>query len=317
METPHENRNRSAGCETDIGRAVVTGASGYLGAALTRRLVADGWRVAVVVRERSRLDLLGDAAGRVTVHRCADDLAALAAALAEAPPDAAFHLAGHYVGAAGPADLAPLVEANVAFTARLAEALAEAGTMRLVAAGTGWQHSGPGGLAERAPNGLYAATKQAGEDILAHYAANRGLSTATLLILDSYGPGDPRGKLMTRLAQIARSGDRLAMSPGGQRVGMTHVDDIVAAFCAAERRLARGAERMPLESFVIAPAEFPTLRELAARFAAVAGAPLAIDFGALPYRDFEVMEPLRGPALPGWTPRVALEDGIRELLAET
>lgn len=304
------------GTESGSGRALVTGATGYLGAALTRRLVAEGRDVAIVARPGSSLDLLGKAAAQVTVHRCADDLDALCAALAAAPPATAFHLAGHYVGAAGPADLAPLVEANIAFTARLAEALANAGTTRIVAAGTGWQHTGPGGIAERAPNGLYAATKQAGEDILAHYAGNRGLLTVMLLILDSYGPGDPRGKLMSRLAQIAKSGERLAMSPGGQRVGMAHVDDVVAAFLAAEARLAGDAETAPIESFVVAPAEFPTLKELVARFAALAGTPLAVDFGALPYRDFEVMEPLRGPVLPGWSARMALDDGIRDLLAE-
>ena len=76
-----------------------------------------------------------------------------------------------------------------------------------------------------------------------------------------------------------------------------------------------GGATAPLESFVIAPPELPTLRELVARFSAITGTPLAVDFGALPYRDFEVMEPLRGPVLPGWAPRVGLDAGIRELLA--
>jgi len=46
-------------------RTLVTGATGFLGAALVGRLVREGVRVTCLRRSRSKLDLVGDAADDV------------------------------------------------------------------------------------------------------------------------------------------------------------------------------------------------------------------------------------------------------------
>ena len=59
-----------------------------------------------------------------------------------------------------------------------------------------------------------------------------------------------------------------------------------------------------------------TLRELVAIFERVTQAPLRIEWGGRPYRQREVMEPWgEGRPLPGWTPRVGLEEGLARTLS--
>jgi len=60
------------------------------------------------------------------------------------------------------------------------------------------------------------------------------------------------------------------------------------------------------------------LHELVALLEQVGGRRIAVDWGARPYRPREVMMPCptTGRLLPGWAPRVALADGLRELLSE-
>jgi CDP-3, 6-dideoxy-D-glycero-L-glycero-4-hexulose-4-reductase len=50
--------------------------------------------------------------------------------------------------------------------------------------------------------------------------------------------------------------------------------------------------------------------------ASISGRDIHVEFGALPYRDREVMTPWRGDILPGWAPKITLEEGLREFLSD-
>ena len=75
-------------------RVLVTGATGFIGSALARRLLKDGADVHVLVRAGSSPRKLGAAWSRVTRHvgDLSDEKSLLAAARA-ARPEAVFHLA--------------------------------------------------------------------------------------------------------------------------------------------------------------------------------------------------------------------------------
>lgn len=290
-------------------RALVTGVTGFVGSHLARALLADGDEVHAVVRPGAHLERIPDLRDRLRLHEDAGD-ASLRHAVATARPEVTFHLATRFVAEHRPDDVAPLVADNVAFPARLLEALAGSGTT-FVNVGTAWQHVDG---APYRPKNLYAATKQAFEDVLAHHRVNGGLRCATVHLFDTYGPQDHRGKLLAALLAALRTGTPLEMSSGDQLIDLVHVDDVVAALRQAVPAARDGVDPA---HFAAGSGEVRSLRDVVAVLEAVAGRPVPVRWGARPDRAGEMRAPWdAGPPVPGWRPRVALADGLAAMVAE-
>ncbi|MBI4386849.1 MAG: NAD(P)-dependent oxidoreductase [Elusimicrobia bacterium] len=286
--------------------ALITGATGFIGRHLARRLLQDGWRVEAVVRPGSDPDRLPKG---TAIHRHDKTTQGLIDILGAARPGVVFHLASLFRGEHAPADIEPLVQSNVLFGLQLLEAMAAHGVSLLVNAGTSWQHYHD---EPYRPVNLYAATKQAFEDILLYYADAKNIRAITLKLFDTYGPEDARPKLFSSLAR-ART-DSVAMSPGRQKIDLVYIDDVVDAFMLAARRLLAGKARKP-ESYAVSSGKPIELRKLVELYQKVTARPLRIKWGGRPYRDREVFFPWKkGRRLPGWRPKVGLADGIQRTL---
>ncbi|WP_144186541.1 NAD-dependent epimerase/dehydratase family protein [Elioraea rosea] len=284
-------------------KVLVTGATGFIGRHLVARLVADGHDTHALLRPMSDATRLPRS---VTVHHDAGPLDAL---LASVRPEAALHLATRYQHGHAHGDIAPMLEANIVFGARLADAAARCGTRAFVTLGTGAQHAGDGAT----PATLYAASKQAFETVLCAIARSNGLATATLIVFDTFGPNDTRGKILDRMIEAARTGTSLALSPGGQAIDLVHVEDVVDAILHAARGLLDGTIASG-SRFALSSSMPMTLREMADTVTEALGRPVPAQWGTLPYRPGEIMMPWRGGApLPGWQPRRSLEEHLRSL----
>ncbi len=292
-------------------RVLVTGATGFIGSRLTQRLVADDAAVAIVARPSSSFDQLGNAANQVELLRHDGSTGQLSAFVKDFSPQMVFHLAANFIGVHTSNDVAPLVADNVAFTAQVCQAMVNADVRYLVGAGTVWQHAtSPPGEAVPTPNSLYAATKQAAEDIIAYYAGTGALSSIVLKIYDSYGPGDPRPKFLNVLASAAATGKTLDATSGRQQLHLVHVDDIVAAFRHAGAMLTAG-ESQGHHSYTLPSAEAVSLKSVVATWQEATGRAVDVTWGARPDRPGEVMVPWEGPPLPGWKAKIPLKTGLK------
>jgi len=283
-------------------RAVLTGATGYIGGVLCRTLLAEGWELAAVVMPGDPA-ALPEGVVRLEDPGTAVELGALLAPFA---PDAVLHLAAAQDLTGTPAASDALVAANLGFGARMLAAAESAGARAFVAASTYSVHGD--GTAGYAPQTLYAATKAAFVTLAEHYRRNTALSVVALELSDTYGPGDRRPKFLNLLARAAATGEPLDASPGEQVIRPLHVDDIAEAFAHAARELVAGAA-LPSAASVAGP-EAVSLRSLATVFGEATGVTPVVNWGMRSYRDNEIMRPWDGEPLPGWSPRISLREGL-------
>ena len=291
---------------TAANRALVSGASGFIGRHLVKRLLSEGWGVTAVERAGGSTRATNRSIAGVTTVVDPGTTADLCDATAGRGFTHCFHLATHFVAHHRPEDVDRLIEANLAFGTRLAEAAVSAGCQHILNVSTAWQHYEG---ARYSPVSLYAATKQAFEDILAYFAHVTNVTTLT--IPDTYGPQDDRGKLLGLLIQALKNNTILEMSSGHQLVDLLYVDDVVDA-------LLRATEPDSTPGVWAATSGAPiSVRQLVAALSAAAGRDVPVAFGRRPEREREMRTPWDlGDVLPGWEAKTTMADGLAMTLRD-
>jgi nucleoside-diphosphate-sugar epimerase len=240
---------------------LITGASGWLGAAVARDLVAAGHEVRTLQRRPSGVDGAEDVLGSVT------EPAAVARAVEGV--EAVVHLAAK-VSFAG--DEADFVAVNIDGTRSLVRAAKRTGVRRFVfVSSPSVAHTGEPIMGEDAPpaqperaSGAYARTKAAGE--LAALAADApGFAVVAVRPHIVWGPGDPQ--LVARIQARAATGRLPLVGSGAALVDSTYLDDAVSGIRAA----LDAAERVHGNAYVLTSGEPRPIAELLAGFCAAAG----------------------------------------------
>jgi nucleoside-diphosphate-sugar epimerase len=293
-------------------RALITGATGFVGGRLARRLAAEGWEVHGIVRRPPGDPAMRALAGICDAHYHDGSMESLTRLVALSRPTVVFHLAARFVAEHHASDVEPLIRDNIMFGAQLLEAMSAAGAKRIVNAGSAWQHFRN---ADYSPVSLYAATKKAFADLLQFYVEASRMSAITLELSDTYGPGDPRRKLIPIMLDAEKNARELSMVSGDLPLNFVHVDDAVSAFVTAARRLLASTETTH-EVFAVRSNEPVAVRELFSIWEKARGTALAARWGERPYRTREVLDHwTQGTILPAWEAKVSLAEGLATLSA--
>jgi dihydroflavonol-4-reductase len=224
-------------------KALVTGATGFVGAAVARALSAAGWQVRVLARSGSNRSNLQSPAWEVVEGDLAD-LQSLERALEGCT--GLFHAAADYrLGARDPTQL---YRTNVEGTRRILSAARTAGISRIVytssVATIGIPSDGSPGeertpVAESHMIGHYKRSKYLAEEV-ARDAARTGMSVVIVNPSTPVGPGDIKPTPTGQLVLDAASGRMPAYVDTG--LNIVHVDDVAAGHLLAFER-GRAGER--------------------------------------------------------------------------
>ncbi len=290
-------------------RILVTGANGFLGSAVCAALMAEKYDVVAMVRDGADCVRLNQLCPDIVYAKIDPDWAQIETVLANTKPDLVIHTAAAMDGGDDIASAERLVNANILNPIRLLAAAYAQKIKGFITVGTAWQHYGQ---ADYDPVNLYAASKQAFDDMARYYAA-AGLPVVSLHMFDTYGPQDPRPKLVNLLCRLAKTGDTMSMSPGEQEIDLIHADDAAAAFVASAKGILDGSLK-GFHTFAVSGGQPMPLRQLVTLFENITGKTCAIDWGARPYRPREVMQTWRGNQLaPGWAAKRDLAASLHEI----
>lgn len=292
--------------------ALITGGSGFVGSHLVKKLLALNYNVHAIIQPDSNLNLLKDCIDKITLHEYNHNYSSLDRAIAASKPDIVFHLASVFISQHKDSDIENLIRSNVLFGTYLLEAMSNNKVAHLINTGTSWQHYEN---KDYCPVNLYAATKQAFEDVIKYYSEIGAIKVIHLKLFDTYGKNDQRPKLMKLLKNCSENNQRLEMSQGDQLLDIVYVDDVVSAFIRAHQLLTEG--HISNETFGVSSGERISLKNLVLKINEITGKELPVIFGARPYRNREVMEPWDTfKKLPNWSISITLADGLKSYLYE-
>jgi len=246
-------------------KALVTGATGFVGAAVARALLSEGWTVRALARKGSDRRNLRSLA----VEVCEGDLAdPTSLANAVAGCQALFHVAADYrLGAFDPREL---YKTNVDGTRNILSAAREAGVQRVVytssvatigipSDGTPGAEDTPATLADMI--GHYKRSKYLAEEV-AREAARSGAPVVIVNPSTPVGPGDVKPTPTGQMVFDAAAGRMPAYVETG--LNIVHVDDVAAGHLLAFHRGRIG------ERYILGGQDM-TLREILIEIAQLVG----------------------------------------------
>ncbi len=282
----------------------MTGASGFIGVHLCRRLLDEGAEVHAVYRTQRPIDLEGQRLWQA-------DLAILDSVkqlLRRVQPEIVFHLASYVKGAPGIEHVLPTFQSNLQSTVNLLTVSAETTRPRIVLTGSLAEPEAKNG--EEFPSAPYAAAKWACTGYARMFHALYKLPTVIARVFMVYGPAQlDLTKLVPYVILSCLQGRQPKITTGDRLVDWIYVSDVVNGFVAIAQSSNLDGATVDLGS-----GSLVSIREIVQQLVREIGTGVLPEFGALPDRPMEPTRTARTAdtlALIGWKPEVTLQEGLQ------
>jgi nucleoside-diphosphate-sugar epimerase len=295
-------------------RALVTGATGFVGANLVRGALARGADVHVIVRKAARLWRIEELLPQIQVHR-ADiaDARAVGAAVKTASPHVVFHSAMAGGHPRNEAERDEMLRTSVFGTASILEASWNAGVARFVHLGSWLEYpSRASPLREDVPAdpaSFRGVAKAAATHLSRQFSRERSWPLAVLRLFSVFGPWETSTRFVPSAIRAALDGGALPLTPPGVCRDYVFVDDVVEA-CL----LAAVADIRPGEVINVGSGEEHSNEEVVALVERASGRAVSVRPGEHPLGPQDgvhcAAEIRRAREVLGWAPRHSLAQGI-------
>lgn len=293
----------------------LTGATGFVGSHIARRLLHDGHELYVLIRPGRPAGRINDL--RDSLQVVAGDLARpqeLQPQLERIRPDVCVHAAWQIEPKKYFESLENLQW--LAYSWQLVQLLADLDCPWFIGIGSSLEYGTAGGyVSERSaatPRGLYGACKLALYFILDQLCRLRGMRLTWLRLFYPYGPHDYGWRLIPSVIHAVLQGEKARVTKGQQVGDFLYVEDMAAAVGAVVHHQVAGIINVGSGTPV-------TVEAVVQEIGRLTGRQDLIEFGALGYPTDESMficadtERLRNRTQ--WKPRSSLQAGLRQTIA--
>lgn len=288
---------------------LLTGATGYLGSHLARSFIAEGHDVIALKRQTSSLQRLEGIEERLIFYDI--ESVDLEKPFQEhGPIDAVVHTATCY-GRAGES-LREIFSANTLFPLRLLEMAALFKVDIFLNTDTFFNTDS---IACPYLNG-YSLSKKHFTEWGRQFSEGNQIRFVNVRLEHIYGPGDDSLKFTTWVVEKCLANvSELKLTCGEQKRDFIYVDDVVTGYntlISMSESLEKGYQEIGLGR-----GHSRTVREFVETVHCLSKSNTQLNFGALPYRQFEIMQSQANTKkleLLGWRSVVDLNDGVQAMI---
>jgi dolichol-phosphate mannosyltransferase len=220
-------------------RAIITGATGFVGANLARRLLCDGHEVHLLVRREHcswRIEHIRD---QIQMHEIDfQDADSVNCIVAKIKPNWIFHLAT-YGAYSSQEDVDTIYKTNLFGTINLLNACCRTGFESFVNTGSsseyGLKSNAPAEDEILEPNSNYAIAKAAATHFCQYTANKHQLNIPTLRLYSVYGPYEEPSRLIPSLVKYGFIGSLPPLVDPKISRDFVYIDDVCDAFILAAK----------------------------------------------------------------------------------
>lgn len=296
-------------------KVIISGATGFIGAATVAELTARGHEVHVLLRPGSNIARLKGIAGWHGVEITSWSAASLTKQLRALLPTALVHCAWQGVGGAERNESWQLT-ANLRLTVDLLDLAKRIGCSQWVSLGSQAEY---GNLNQRIseecpvrPTTLYGKAKLIATETALAYCQTEGIKATVLRVFSTYGPSDNPAWFIPYIIRELMAGRAPKLTACEQKWDYLYVVD-------AARAIVRTVEAQAVGIFNLGSGVARPLRDIVEVIRNEIPMAVLPAFGALPYRSDQVMwleaDITKLSQATGWFPSTSLESGIRNTVA--
>lgn len=299
-------------------RVLVTGAAGFVGANLVRRLVQDKHKVYILQKQNSDIWRLKDL--RSKIEFCKNSLLdkkGLFLLVKKIQPELIYHLAAHG-SYSYQQDIDEMMSTNILGTLNLLLATKDLPYLCFVNTGSSSEY----GIKKKPmfendvcePISFYAATKLSATVICQVFAKIYRKPIITLRLFSVYGQYEDKHRFVPTIINCLIENKIIKLTPGEQRRDFVYIDDVIDAYIKIPKVIPGLTEDL----FNVGTGKQYTNDEVVKSLFKISQQKVAVLKGQYPARMWDtpcwVADISRTKAMVGWRPKFNLEKGLLKTL---